>query len=125
VTVDKVVDASALAAIAFNEPGAREALSLLHGANLVAPELLRFEVAHICVKKIRQRPAERELILAQHASTWDVDIALLSVDQTEIVHIADKLDLPAYDASYLWLAHALGAELVTLDKKLRKAAEKI
>ncbi len=28
----------------------------------------------------------------------------------------------AYDASYLWLARQLGAELVTLDRELAKAA---
>lgn len=122
---DKVVDASALAAIAFNEPGATEVLSRLRGTNLVAPEFLRFEIAHICVKKLRQRPDERELILAQHASIWNVDIALLSVDQVEIVHLADKLSFSAYDASYLWLAHAMSAELITLDKKLQNAATKL
>jgi predicted nucleic acid-binding protein len=29
--------------------------------------------------------------------------------------------LPLYDASYLWLARTLGAELVTLDDKLARA----
>jgi predicted nucleic acid-binding protein len=29
---------------------------------------------------------------------------------------------PAYDASYLWLSRQLGAELITLDRRLAKAA---
>ncbi len=124
-TTDRVVDASALAAIAFNEPGADGVLARLRGMNLVAPALLRFEIAHICIKKLRQRPQERALILAQHASTFNVDIALLAVDQIEVIHLADRLSLTAYDASYLWLAHALSTELVTLDKQLQTAAGRI
>ncbi|HZT90151.1 MAG TPA: type II toxin-antitoxin system VapC family toxin [Stellaceae bacterium] len=35
--------------------------------------------------------------------------------------LAEAAGLTAYDASYLWLARALGAELVTLDRKLAAA----
>jgi predicted nucleic acid-binding protein len=35
--------------------------------------------------------------------------------------LAVMTGLSAYDASYLWLARRLGAELVTLDKQLAKA----
>jgi predicted nucleic acid-binding protein len=35
------------------------------------------------------------------------------------------MKLSLYDASYLWLAHALGAELITLDDKLGLADEKL
>jgi len=37
--------------------------------------------------------------------------------------LAERMKLSLYDASYLWLAHALGAELVTLDDRLARADE--
>jgi predicted nucleic acid-binding protein len=55
----KVVDASALGALLFGEPyGAAiaERLQRLRGAELIAPALLPFEVANICVRKMRRHP---------------------------------------------------------------------
>ncbi len=40
----------------------------------------------------------------------------------EVVSLALATGLTAYDASYLWLARLLGAELVTLDRRLAAAA---
>jgi predicted nucleic acid-binding protein len=39
------------------------------------------------------------------------------------IALAERTKLSLHDASYLWLAHALGAELVTLDDKLARADE--
>lgn len=39
-----------------------------------------------------------------------------------ILELAEATGLTAYDASYLWVAHSMGAELVTLDRKLAAAA---
>jgi predicted nucleic acid-binding protein len=38
------------------------------------------------------------------------------------VDLAEATGLTAYDASYLWLARTLNAELVTLDRKLAAAS---
>jgi predicted nucleic acid-binding protein len=46
----------------------------------------------------------------------------MAVDHDKIVELALETGLTAYDASYLWLARHLGAELVTLDKALETAA---
>ncbi|MBV9740236.1 MAG: type II toxin-antitoxin system VapC family toxin [Hyphomicrobiales bacterium] len=45
----------------------------------------------------------------------------VTVDLTATLDLAESAGLTAYDASYLWLARALGAELVTLDRKLTAA----
>lgn len=44
------------------------------------------------------------------------------MDHDAVVGIALAAGLSAYDASHLWLAEQLGAELVTLDRKLEAAA---
>jgi predicted nucleic acid-binding protein len=54
----------------------------------------------------------------------DVEIEEYEIDPVEVLDLADRLGLSGYDASYLWLARALGAELITLDDRLAKAAAK-
>ena len=46
----------------------------------------------------------------------------LSVDYNAVLDLAATTGLTAYDASYLWLAQQIGAELLTLDKQLANAA---
>jgi predicted nucleic acid-binding protein len=43
------------------------------------------------------------------------------VDAPDVALVAYASGLTAYDASYLWLAGLLGADLVTLDRRLAGA----
>jgi predicted nucleic acid-binding protein len=52
-----------------------------------------------------------------------LSISLEMVNLDAAIVLAERLKLSLYDASYLWLAHALGAELVTLDDRLARADE--
>jgi predicted nucleic acid-binding protein len=118
----KVVDASAIAALMFGEPEAREAATRLRGATIAAPALLPFEIASVCLKKLMRHPEQRELLLAASRLFNRLEIAQHNVDLQGIVELAQQSGLSAYDASYLWLAHHLRAELVTLDARLARAS---
>jgi uncharacterized protein with PIN domain len=63
----KVVDASALGALLFDEPAAGAVADRLEDGNLVAPALLSFEIASVCLKKLRSNPQHREALLAAFA----------------------------------------------------------
>lgn len=119
----KVVDASALAAVLFGEPRADEIALRLRGHSLFATAILPFEIANTCLKKIRQLPAERESLLSAIAKYDDMAIDILDIDRADMLARGEALGLTSYDASYLCLAMRLGAELVTLDKKLDAAAK--
>ncbi len=121
----KVVDASALAAILFEEPDGDVVEAALEGGELMAPALLGFEIANVCTTKIWRHPAGRDLFVAAFAALGELAIAILEVDHLEVVTLAEETGLSAYDASYLWLAVQRGAELVTLDKRLATAARKL
>lgn len=82
-------------------------------------------MANVCLKKIRLYPDRRAELAEMHARSLAVVILEHAVDQVQILDIAQTLRLSAYDASYLWLARALGCELVTLDEKLAKAFAKM
>jgi predicted nucleic acid-binding protein len=121
----KVVDASALIALLFGEPEAQEITTRLVGARLVAPHLLSFELANVCRNKIRRNATEQSALIAAFQRRRRLHIDELGVDADEVLDLALKTGLTAYDASYLWLSRDLGAELVTLDRQLAKAAATI
>jgi len=120
----KVIDASALAAVVFAEPKAEEVVSRLQGYTLAAPALLPFEMAIICLKKLRRYPAQRSLLLAAYRIAERMEIKQTDVDLNSVIPFAEQKRITMYDATYLWLAYRLGADLVTRDKKLAEAAVK-
>ncbi len=97
----RVVDASALAAL--------------------LPGLLGFELANVCLIKSRRHPEQREALTAAFRMCARLGVENAAVDHEGVLELASATGLTAYDASYLWLARELGAELVTLDRRLANA----
>ncbi len=122
---DEVVDASVLAAIAFAEPRVEEAANLLAGATLHAPTLLAYELASVALRKSRLNPHLQPALVAALEDALALDLVWADVDQAAAFELALDLDLTSYDASYLYLARSLGADLVTFDAKLSKAASRL
>ncbi len=117
-----VVDASAIGALLFGEPEGVAIADRLRGATLVAPALLSFEIANVCLKKLRRFPARRDAWLEGFGLLAHMHIGAIEVDHGAVLDLAERTGLTSYDASYLWLAHQLDAELVTLDAQLEAAA---
>jgi predicted nucleic acid-binding protein len=119
----KVIDASALAAAAFEEPEGDRIGQLLEDSELSAPTLLLYEINNVASQKIRRFP-EKQATLERLLSRIDeLDITYLNVDHEAVLSLALDTGLTTYDASYLWLARALNADLVTLDQQLQRAAD--
>lgn len=117
----KVVDASAVAALLFGEPEADAVAAQLADSRLVAPGLLPFELANVCLIKSRRHPEQRAALMAAFRLYDRLSVEEVVVDHCAALELAETTGLTAYDASYLWLAQRLGAGLVTLDKQLAKA----
>lgn len=120
----KVVDTSALAALLFGEPEAEVVAQRLGDARLVAPALLCFELANVCLIKSRRHPDQSPALAAAFRLRNRLAVEEVVVDYDATLELAATTGLTAYDASYLWLARQLGAELVTLDKQLAKQMAK-
>ncbi len=82
-----------------------------------------FEVANVCRRKIAAHPELAQPLRAAFGLAERLPIEHVSVVHTEIVSLALDARLSTYDASDLWTARELKAELVTLDDKLRSAAK--
>lgn len=114
----KVVDASALAAVLFGEPAAEELAARLEGSALAAPALIEYELGNTCWKKCRRHPKLVKALTAGLQAVGEFDLQLHDVDLIGVLQVAMLRDLTFYDASYIWLAQQLDAELVTLDERL-------
>ncbi len=121
--VTKVVDASAIASVILVEPDGAQVAARLAGARLAAPPLLSLELANTCLKRARREPERKAAFLAAFHLRTRFAIDEMPIDHDAVLDLAVRTGLTAYDASYLWLAGHLGAELVTLDRQLARAAQ--
>ena len=119
----KVVDASALGALVFAEPEAQSVMHTLTDAELIAPSLLKYELASICLKKIYNHPAKTNELITAYQMAERLAIEVVAVEHLEVIKLARRIKLTTYDACYLWLAQKTGAALITLDKRLQKASD--
>ncbi len=115
-----VVDASAIAAVVFDEPEAAPVVASVAGA-LIAPSLLRYELASICATKLSREPRRSKLILSRYGLLASLEVEYAEPDWETLPLLARQWELSAYDAAYLQLALARKAPLVTLDSRLAKA----
>ncbi|HEY2149479.1 MAG TPA: type II toxin-antitoxin system VapC family toxin [Vicinamibacterales bacterium] len=115
---DKVIDASALAALAFAEPSADAVIDEIEGHRLHAPTLIVFELMNVAWRRSRKQPAATALFLEALDVLEGLGLRFRGIDQEQVVKLGLETGLTAYDASYLWLARALRMPLVTLDRKL-------
>lgn len=116
-----VVDASAIASVLFGEPEGPTIRAHCRGETLVAPRLIDFELANAALKRIRREPSREPWVLAMLTGLAALPISRVEVPTGEVVVLASRTGLSAYDASYLWLAMSCDAELVTLDQQLLRA----
>ncbi|MCC7200826.1 MAG: type II toxin-antitoxin system VapC family toxin [Gammaproteobacteria bacterium] len=115
-----VIDASALAAVLFDEPEAAPILASVRG-RLIAPGLIRYELASVSLSKLMRKPERAADIDARHALIDALDLTLFEPDWPELPRLARRWALSVYDAAYLQLALARRVPLVTLDARLAAA----
>jgi predicted nucleic acid-binding protein len=118
----KVIDASAAAALLFNEPEAELVAQRINGHRLMAPDIISYELTSVCLKKLRSEPSQEPWLRAAFQRRVDLEIEQRPVDPDGVLALAKLTRLSAYDASYLWLSRVSGRELITLDQKLERAA---
>lgn len=115
-----VVDASAIAAVLFDEPEAAPIVASVAGT-LIAPTLLRYELASVCTTKLIRHPERASEIGRRYRLLDRLAIQYREPDWPPLPALARRWALSAYDAAYLQLALAERATLVTLDARLAAA----
>jgi predicted nucleic acid-binding protein len=128
-----VLDASAALGWVADAPPSPYVLhirqSLLNGARAIVPALWHLEVANWFAAAERRGvldESQAELVLSALdvivAQAVDTESDIASIRQ--VLTIASRYQLSAYDAAYLDLARHASLPLATLDERLRAAAKK-
>ena len=119
-----VADTNTFLAVALNEPEKSQIIKLTTGHELIAPEVLPFEIGNALTAIMK-----RHLLKADEVSTvWDrtqlIQVELCRTNIQVALEIAANFDIYAYDAYFLECASNLKLPLLTLDRRLKEVAVK-
>jgi len=111
---------AAIAAVLLAEEDGATIRAHVRGELLLAPQLIDYELANICWKRIRRSAGSQLEMLSMLAGVDTLSIRRVTVPPSEVASLAVRTGLTACDAAYLWLAHSRDLELVTLDNRLAR-----
>ena len=120
-----VADTNTFIAVALDEPEKGMIIRLTEGHDLVAPEVLPFEIGNALTAMMKRNALKAdEVILA-----WDmvqyIPVDLRRIDIGAVLNIATQYNIYAYDAYFLECARNLRSPLLTLDQQMKGIARKI
>jgi predicted nucleic acid-binding protein len=120
-----VVDASALVTALTDSGGGGQAVTaVLTGKGLAAPELLPFDVADVLRRLgLSGRLAADSAVLA-HGDLLNLDVQLWPCAAVATDAFRLRRGLTVYGSAYVALAAQLDVPLVTLDRRLARAASR-
>lgn len=113
-----------LAVILFEEER-DEIIKLTHGADLVAPEVLFFEIGNALSAMLKRGRLAPEDIFVVWDAIQQIPVDLRSIDVREALKIATKFNIYAYDAYFLVCALSLRSPLLTLDQRMIEVAREL
>ena len=121
--MDIVIDTSVLIAVIVGEPERDAIVSVTSGQTLIGPGSIPWEVGNAFTAMVKQgrigvADARRGLEIFD-----SIPLRYVQIDMANVVSIAAKVSLNAYDAYFLDCAARCRAPLLTLDRPLRRAAE--
>jgi predicted nucleic acid-binding protein len=120
-----VVDSSVVLAVALNEPEREMILKGTAGAELLAPELLPYEIGNALSAMVRRKRLTSEEALAVLRQIDAIPIRLAAVKLEAALKIAFRHQMYAYDAYFLQCAKSYNASLITLDRQMQRISEKL
>ena len=118
-----VVDASVAVKWLLPEPNDAQALRLLHGHDLLAPDLVFVEVASALAKRVRRQEATvaETMRAMEYLGAVHIQVQPAQPLLPLALELASRFGRTVYDSVYLAVAMIRHCPLVTADRRLYKA----
>ena len=123
--MDIVIDTSALIAVIVGEPERNKIVEITAGNTLIGPGSIPWEIGNAfsaMFKRNRLPIKEAQKGLSIFSS---IPLRYIEPDFIKVLHLSKETNMYAYDAYFLDCAIRHKAPLLTLDKKLKAAANKL
>jgi predicted nucleic acid-binding protein len=121
--VELVVDTSVLIAVLTGEPARDQLIARTHGADLLAPGSVHWEIGNAFSALLKRRRLKLPDVQAALTAYGQIPIRFVDVDLASALELADRFGLYAYDAYLMACARRQRAPLLTLDARLGRAAQ--
>lgn len=118
-----VADTNTFLAVALDEPEKKEIIALTIGHELIAPEVLPFEIGNALFSLVRRNRLTREEALLAWTACLAIPVDLRAIDIEKALTIAIKNNIYAYDAYFIECTTSLLCSLLTLDRHLKTVCQ--
>ena len=123
--MDIVIDTSALIAVIAGEPERDAIVIATSGHMLIGPGSIPWEIGNAFTAMMKQHRIEVADARKGLEIFDSIPVRYMSIDMANVMSIAAETNTYAYDAYFLDCAARRRAPLLTLDRSLRRTAEKL
>jgi len=120
-----VSDTNVFLAVVMNEPEKERIIQLTSGSNVIAPEILPYEIGNALSAMHKRRQITNKEAMSAQRATNNIPVRLVAVDIQKALRLAMEFKIYAYDAYFLQCAKSLSSPLITLDTRMKQVASKL
>ncbi|PIE02453.1 MAG: VapC toxin family PIN domain ribonuclease [Acidobacteria bacterium] len=118
-----VADTNTFLAVVLYEPERDSIIKLTVGHELIAPEVLPFEIGNALSALLKRKKMTTSEMLSAWSAIQKIPVDLRAVDIAKALEISSNFHIYAYDAYFLVCALFLHSPLLTLDKRMNQIAK--
>ena len=120
-----IADTITFIAVSLNEPEKDSIIQLTQGHDLIAPDILPFEIGNALTAMMKKSSLKKEDVISAWEVVQQIPVDLRHTDIKSALRIAIKFNIYAYDAYFLECAENLRSPLLTLDISLKRVAREL
>ena len=120
-----VADTNTFIAVALEEPEKRQIIRFTVGKELVAPEVLPFEVGNALTAMVKKRALDANEVISAWDAVQTIPVELRRIDIQAALGLAVRFNIYAYDAYFIECALSLRCPMLTLDHRMKMVARDV
>ncbi len=120
-----IADTNTFIAVALNEPEKGRIIRLTEGHDLIAPDVLPFEIGNALTAMMKKNTLRKEEVASAWEAMQQIPVDLRHTEIKSALKIAIEYNIYAYDAYFLECADNLRGPLLTLDLGMQRIAREI
>ena len=120
-----IADTNTFIAVTLNEPEKEKIIRLTEGHDIIAPDVLPFEIGNALTAMMKKNALTKEEVESAWEMVQQIPVDLRQTNIKSALRIAIQFNLYAYDAYFLECAENLRSPLLTLDLGMQRVAREM